>query len=115
MLALISQVITFTDGLCVATIKCIHIALAFWAILVIEFSTSFLFHDIIISASSSITTTIRYIFSQMIFALYSSRFFTLFSLSNPYLLSISFTHRFKSLSALSESVTIGARRYGIPE
>ncbi|MEI8253854.1 MAG: hypothetical protein WCG25_09220 [bacterium] len=59
ILALISHVITFTDGLWVATIKCIQTARAFCAIRVIHVSTSFLLPHIIISASSSITITIR--------------------------------------------------------
>ena len=56
MLALINPVITLTDGLCVANIKCIPAALAFAANLVIRSSTFFPTLSII-SANSSITTT----------------------------------------------------------
>gem|GEM_PF-6167549 len=73
----------------------------------IDVSTSFLFLCIIISANSSITNTIRYIFSHITFLLYSSIFFTLLSFSRVYLLSISSTARFRSFNALSGSLTIG--------
>ena len=65
--ALISHVMTFTEGLWVATIRCIHTARAFCATRVIAVSTSLLCHPNIISANSSITKTIRNIFSQIIF------------------------------------------------
>ena len=55
--ALMIPVITFTDGLCVATIKCIPIALANCAKRAIGVSTS-LPAVIIKSANSSITKTI---------------------------------------------------------
>jgi len=115
ILALMSHVITLTDGLCVATIRWIPTARAFCAIRVIQFSTSFLFHDIIRSANSSMTNTMRYIFSQIIFLLYSSSFLTLCFLSREYLISISSTVRLSSFSALSGSVTIGHSIYGSPE
>ena len=57
MFALIRPVITSTDGLCVAIIRCIPQALAFWARRQIDVSTS-CEATIIRSASSSTITTI---------------------------------------------------------
>ncbi len=57
MLALISPVMTSTLGRCVARIRCMPLARAFWAMRAISSST-FLPVTIIRSASSSITTTI---------------------------------------------------------
>ena len=57
MLALINPVTTFTEGRCVANIKCIPAALAFCASLAINCST-FLPSTIIMSEYSSATTTI---------------------------------------------------------
>ena len=56
MLALMTPVMTFTDGRCVATIRWIPTARAFWAMRVIDSSTSRA-ATIIRSFSSSTTTT----------------------------------------------------------
>lgn len=116
MFALISPVTTSTEGLCVATIKWIHTARAFCAILVMHNSVSFLvFLFIIKSASSSMIMIILGTRSlEGTFSLYSVSFFTLIDFSSVYLFSISFTAHFRILSAFSGAVSTGASKYGIP-
>ncbi len=58
MLALMTPVMTFTDGRCVATIRWMPTARAFWAMRVIESSTSRA-ATIIKSLSSSTTITMN--------------------------------------------------------
>ncbi len=133
MFALIKPVITSTEGLCVARIKCIPAALAFWAILAIKCST-FLPTNIIMSANSSTTTTIegsvsRYSSSfslsglsicfpfsaaSSIFLLKPAKFLTPIIDINLYLLSISTTHHLNPLDASVISVMTGVSKWGIP-
>lgn len=114
MFAFISQVITSTDGLCVAIIRCIQTALAICAILAIDDSTSFLFQLIMRSASSSITITIYGSFSDFeTLALNSFRFLAFAFVARSYLLSISATHHLRELRALSGFDITGVSRCGI--
>ena len=115
--ALIKPVITSTEGLCVAITKCIPAALAFWASLQIDSSTSFA-ATIIKSASSSIIITIcgnlpiSPSFSTA--WLYPFKSLTPFSAKRLYLLSISWTAQAKAPAAFLGSVTTGINRWGIP-
>ena len=129
MFAFIRPVITSTEGLCVAMIKCIPAALAFCAILAIRCST-FLPTNIIISANSSTTTTIdgrvsRYssfsgfmgfriclplAAASSIFLLKPAKFLTPIIDINLYLLSISTTHHLRPLDASVISVITGVKR-----
>jgi len=110
-------VITSTDGRWVAIIKCIPAALAFWANLQIESSTSFA-ATIIKSANSSIIITIcgnvpvPSSFSAN--ALYPFKSLTPFCANTLYLLSISCTAHAKAPAAFLGSVTTGINKCGIP-
>ena len=124
---------TSTEGLCVANIRCIPAALAFWAILAIKCSTFFP-TSIIMSANSSTTTTIdgrvsKYSSSSgrsgfiiclplaaasSIFLLKPAKFLTPIMDINLYLLSISTTHHLKPLDASVMSVITGVNKWGMP-
>ena len=109
--------ITSTDGLCVATIKCIPQALAFCAIRHIAVSTSF-GATIIKSANSSIMITIwgslipPSCFS--ISSLYAFKSLTPCSANSLYLFSISCTAQLRAPAAFLQSVTTGINKCGIP-
>ena len=115
--ALISPVITSTEGLCVAITKCIPAALAFCARRQIDSSTSFA-ATIIKSASSSIIITIWGSFpispSFSTAWLYPFKSLTPFSANKLYLLSISWTAHAKAPAAFLGSVTTGISKCGIP-
>ena len=117
MFAFIIPVITSTDGLCVAIIKCIPAALAFCAKRQIESSTSFA-ATIIKSANSSIIINICGNFptpsSFSINALYPFKSLTPFCANKLYLLSISCTAHANAPAAFLGSVTTGINKCGIP-
>ena len=101
ILALITPVITSTEGLCVAITKCIPAALAFCANLQIASCTS-LEATIIKSASSSIIINIcgnLGIPSLSANSLYPSIFLTFFCANKLYLFSISCTAHFNAPAA----------------
>ena len=115
--AFIIPVITFAEGLCVAITRCIPAARAICAIRHIYSSTSFAATSIR-SASSSITTTIRYIGSRsgsfLAASLYASISFTPTSAKRRYLFIISLTAHCNAPAAFLGSVTTGIKRCGIP-
>ncbi len=121
--ALMIPVSTSTDGLCVASIRCIPAALAICARRVNATSTS-LEATIIRSASSSIIMTMRGsfcnpssssgFFSFSILLLYCFMFLAFFSESSSYLLSISRTAQKSAFVAFFTFITTGVIRWGIP-
>ena len=114
-LAFITPETTSTDGLCVATTRCIPAALAFCANLCRYISKSlpsFPLIALIKSASSSITITIYGNFSEAVW-LYSSRFRTPASAILRYRLSISLTAQCNEGPARLYSVITGVSRCGM--
>ena len=117
ILAFITPVMTSTEGLCVAIIRCIPAALAICARRQILSSTSF-GEAIIRSASSSIIITICGIKSDSPFSAFIALkpFISLTECSAKelYLASISLTAQLRAPAAFLGSVTTGIIRCGIP-
>ena len=122
ILALISPVMTSTEGLCVAMIRWMPAALASCASRQIAVSTSFLATIIRSASSSTMTTILESTFSfspassplALTSALYPLRSLVPDFAKSAYLRSISATAQLRAADAFLTSVTTGIIRCGIP-